>query len=1040
MIIKYANDNRWVTKRFGLNHIANRFLHSTLQAVLLLVLAWLPATAVADRASFDSDWRFIQQDLSGAEQPGFDDTAWRQLDVPHDWSVEGEYDEKNWMGAGGGYLPSGIGWYRKTISVPSQWRGKHVEIALDGVFMNSTVWANGKKLGNRPYGWSSFSYDISELAQDSDSITFAVRVDNKKQPSARWYTGSGIYAHTWIDVKDRLHVPASGVFIRTSGSTVEVDTDVTNATSRDESTALKVSIIDGAGNEIASVQTGFELAAGDTQTVSQKIKLDNPKRWSPQAPVLYTARTEVLRGGRPVDTLETRFGVRDVQWKPETGMLINGENIKLRGVCNHQDAGALGTAVPDKVLRFRIEQLKKMGCNAIRTTHNPQTPVFYDICDEVGMLVMDEVFDGWGRKAANDYGARYFKQWWKRDLTDWIKRDRNHPSIVIYSVGNETHGDVGKEIVAACHKLDSTRPVTSGHSGSEFMDVFGVNGSSEKMGWFDRLPNDRVFIGTENTHTWQVRGFYRTMTWYRDGYPNAKQKPHQTPDLTDVEVFANDWTEPSNRKNRKQIFNSSYDNAMVRLNARKNIEQLRDIPNYAGSLRWTGYDYIGEAGYVHGGWPFRAFMGGAIDMANFEKDLFYLYQSQWTQEPMVHILPHWTHPTMKPGTKIPVWVYSNCDDVELFFNGDSLGKRSPGTKSNEMQCEWMVGWQPGELKAVGYKQGNRVAEQVIRTATEPAQIKLSIDGVPLADSRMDMVQVRVTTTDEKGEFYPYGENRTHFHLIGPAKIRALDNGSPVDVEQHFQAQDRIAFYGLTRAYVESTGQAGDITLLASCILGEKKQVTSNQVRIDTKLLSLRGSLPDVKTEIFYTLDGSLPTPQSTRYSGAFAVPLESTVKALVVANGIPVQVLEERFAKDVGFVWDVVKKAARLGGDQAEDATFSKAVIGNQGANFNGTGYLDFGQNKGAYVQWYQENDGDAGQTELLIRYSGVTKGRPGRAVKVTVNGKTVQEKLLLPNTKNWGRDWQTATIEIPVQRGANTIRLTTIENGGMYIDEISVK
>nr|WRX36683.1 hypothetical protein [uncultured bacterium] len=1014
--------------------------HATLQTLLLLAFLSLPATAVADRTSFDEGWKFIQQDVPGAEQPDFDDTAWRLLDVPHDWSVEGEYDEQNLMGDGGGYLPAGIGWYRKTIPVPAHWRCRHIAIAFDGVYMNSTVWANGTKLGNRPYGWSSFSYDISELAQGSKTITFAVRVDNEKQPSARWYTGSGIYAHTWIDVKNRLHIPTSGVFVRTNGTTVEIDTEVANTNNAAEKPALKISIINAAGNVVASVQTEVELAASDTQTISQQIKLARPERWSLESPTLYTALSEVLLDGEPIDRVETRFGVRDVQWKPETGMWLNGMNVKLQGVCNHQDAGALGTAVPDKVLRFRIEQLKTMGCNAIRTSHNPQTPVFYDICDEVGMLVMDEIFDGWGRKAANDYGAHYFNDWWQRDLTDWIKRDRNHPSIVIYSVGNETHGEVGKDLVARCHELDSTRPVTSGHSGSEYMDVFGVNGGSEKRGWFEQLKQDRVFIGTENTHTWQVRGYYRTMTWYRDGYPNQKQKPYETPDLTDEEVFSYDWVESSRRKNRKQVFNSSYDNAMVRLNARKNIEQLRDIPNYAGSFRWTGYDYLGEAGYVHGGWPFKSFMGGAIDMANFEKDLYYLYQSQWTEQPMVHILPHWTHPTLKPGTLIPVWAYSNCDQVELFLNGDSLGTRTPGMKWNEMNCQWMVGWQPGELKAVGYQDGNPVAEEVIKTANQPAQIALSIDGQPLAAAGKDIVQVRVTTVDEHGEFYPYGENRTYFHLIGPGNIRALDNGSPVDVERHFEATDRIAFYGLTRAYIESTGADGDITLLASCILGEKKQVTSNKVHIDAKWLPLRGALPAVETEIFYTLDGSAPTPQSTRYKEAFEVPLGTTVKALVVADGTPVQVLEERFAVDVGFVWDVVQTASNPGGDQAEDATFSRAVVDNKGQNFNGTGYLDFGQNKGAYVEWYQENDGDAGQADLLIRYSGVTKGRQGRAIKLSVNGKTVKEKLLLPNTKDWGRDWQTATVKIPIQRGANTIRLTTIENGGMYIDEISVK
>ena len=359
-------------------------------------------------------------------------------------------------------------------------------------------------------------------------------------------------------------------------------------------------------------------------------------------------------------------------------------------------------------------------------------------------------------------------------------------------------------------------------------------------------------------------------------------------------------------------------------NSRRNIEQLRDIPNYAGSFRWTGYDYLGEAGYVHGGWPFKSFMGGAIDMANFEKDLFYLYQSQWTDKPMVHILPHWTHPMMKPGTRIPVWVYSNCDSVELFLNSRSLGRHEPGRKWDEMQCQWMVGWKPGTLKAVGYQNGKATAEKVVRTADAPAHIALSIDGEPLAESGKDIVQVRVTTQDDKGEYYPYGENRTHFHVIGPGRIRALDNGSPIDVEKHFEAANRIAFYGLTRAYIESTGQDGEIALLASCILGEKKQVTSNKVSIDTKLLPLRGRLPKVGIEVFYTMDGSKPSRKSSRYTQAFAVPLGTTVKALVVVDGKPVQWLEERFAEDEGFVWDS-GQATGPAGDQAEDATFVEA-------------------------------------------------------------------------------------------------------------------
>ncbi len=995
----------------------------------------------AERMSFDAQWKFQLGDPTGAEQPAYDDAGWRTLDVPHDWSIEGEYDKSNPMGGTAGYLPAGIGWYRKTVPVSNDWKGRHVEIAFDGVFMNSTVWVNGRKLGTRPYGWSSFAYDISDAVETSEEITIAVRVDNEKQPAARWYTGSGIYAHTWLDVKQQVHIPTSGIFIRTEGGRVSIDTEVANTSSRDWKVAVKTSIVDASGNVVEQTERTEFVKAGSQDAVAQELRVAAPAKWSPDSPTLYTAVSEVLIGGTRVDLVRTRFGFRDIEWKPETGMWLNGENIKLRGVCNHQDAGALGAAVPDKVLRFRIEQLKAMGCNAIRTSHNPQTPIFYEICDEVGMLVMDEIFDGWKKKAAHDYGRYHFNEWWERDVRDWMKRDRNHPSVVIWSVGNETGGAVGREIVEVCHEMDPTRPVTSGHSGSEWMDVFGVNGGSERVGWFDKLKKDRVFIGTENTHTWQVRGFYRTRTWYRDGF---KAGVHETPDLTEEEVFTYDWIEEAKRGNRKQVFNSSYDNATVRLNSRQNIEQLRDIPNYAGSFRWTGYDYIGEASYVHGGWPFRAFMGGAIDLANFEKDLYYLYQSQWTDEPMVHILPHWTHPTLKEGTLIPVWVYSNCQAVELFHNGKSLGKKMPGTTANEMQCQWMVPWVPGELKAVGITGGRTAAEQTVRTAGAPARIALSIDGEPLAAEGKDIVQVRVAAQDEAGAFYPYGENRTWFKVIGPGKLRALDNGSPVDVEPHYGVDSRIGFYGLTRAYVESTGDAGDIALVAGSILGEKKQVSSDLVSIDVQVLALRGAEPELEVEIFYTTDGAKPTAQSTQYTGAFPVKLGTTVKALVVVNGKPFQTLEERFAMDEGFVWDSGAAANAMptspGSEQAEDAALHGAKVKSYGKGFRGKGYIDFGQSKNGYVEWYQENDGEAGPSELVIRYSGKRPGKPGRFVKVTVNGKVVQDRLLLPGTQTWGSDWKTVSVPFRIERGANTIRITSLEQGGMYIDEIAIK
>ncbi|MDC0584447.1 DUF4982 domain-containing protein [Bacteroidales bacterium] len=1011
----------------------------TLRKLFFILFAALSLSANAgERIKFNESWKFKLDDQQGADLVNYADGDWRVLDLPHDWSIEGEYDENNPMGPTCGYLPAGIGWYRKTIEVPTSWKGKHIEISFDGVFMNSTVWANGRRLGDRPYGWVSFNYDISTEVENSNTITFAVRVDNSLQPAARWYTGSGIYANTWIDIKEKVHIPSSGIFVRTTGDQVKVATEVVNISTKDSKVTLLTSIKNAQGALVATTEDKLTLSEDSVHVFEQSVTIPDPELWSTETPILYTLVSEVKVGKKVVDIVETRFGVRDIEWKPETGMWINGKNVKLQGVCNHQDAGALGAAVPDKILRFRIQQLKDMGCNAIRTAHNPQTPQFYDMCDEIGMLVMDEIFDGWMKKAANDYGKQAFAQWWKQDLSDWIKRDRNHPSIVIYSVGNETHGEIGKDLVEQCHLLDNTRPVTSGHSSSEYMDVFGVNGGSEKMHWFDNLKKDRVFIGTENTHTWQVRGFYRTKTWYRDGYPNKRQQPYYYPDLTEEEVFTYDWIAPSERTNYKQVFNSSYDNAFVRLSSRRNIEQIRDIPNYAGSFRWTGYDYIGEAAYVHGGWPFKAFMGGAIDLANFEKDLYYLYQSQWTSKPMVHILPHWTHPTIKEGTEIPVWIYSNGEEVELFFNNKSLGKQKPGKSWDKMPCQFMVPWQEGELKAIAYIDGEKSAETIIRTASAPTEIALSVDGEALASKNKDIVQVRVTTTDSKGEFYPYGENRTYFHVIGSGKIKALDNGSPVDVESHFEAKNRTAFFGLTRAYVESTDETGQIALFASCILGEKKQVTSNKVSIDTKVLALRGNVPETKVEIFYTLDGSIPTRKSTPYRKAFKVQMGTTVKALVVINGKEIHIMEERFAEDEGMIWNGVATASVLGGDQAEDATYKDANFATKGQNFKGKGYLDFSGSKGAYVEWYQENDGSAGEYIIRIRYSASDWHRPEYKVLLTVNGE--EQILTLPGHKSHLKDWQTKEMKIQLNAGANTIRLTSLQRLGLAIDELMVE
>jgi len=1007
----------------------------------LLVVAVLCGVGVcsAERILFDEDWKFIQKDVPKAEQVKHADAGWRTLDLPHDWTVEGKFDRKNPTTDRCGYLPTGIAWYRKTIDVPKAWKGKDVAIEFDGVFRNSTVWANGQKLGHRPYGWISFGYDISGIANDSEQITFAVRVDNKDQHAARWYTGSGIYAHTWINVREPIHIPTSGVWIRTDGSTVSIDTEVVNKTQKAGKGVVKTTVLDADGQPVASKESAVVVKMGKTATAAQTLQIKDPNRWSPESPYLYTAVSEVLVGSKVVDRVETRFGVRDIEWIPGKGMLLNGEVVKLRGVCQHQHGGAMGAAVPEKIIRFRVEQMKAMGCNSIRTAHNPHTPEFYDICDELGMIVMDEFVDGWGRKARADYGAQAFDKWWKRDLTDWIKRDRNHPSVFLWSIGNETHGvESAKAMLARCRELDPTRPVTSGSSEEQLMDIYGMNGGSESQNWFEtKMPKDRVFIGTENTHTWQTRGYYRTHTWYRDGITSQIT---DIPDLTEKEVFTFDWTDNAHRANRKQFYKSSYDNATVRSPARRMIAQIRDVPNNAGMYRWTGHDYLGEAGLASGAWPFKLFSGGTCDLANFEKDLYYLYQSQWTTEPMVHILPHWTHPVMKAGTEIPIWAYSNCDEVELFLNGKSLGKKTPGTKWQEMQCQWLVGWTPGTIQAVAYNGGKKVAEKTIRTADEPAKIKLSIDGEPLSTSGKDIVQVRAAFFDAKGEFYPYGENRVFFKVYGEGRIKALDNGKPNDVEPFYGTSDRTGFFGLTRAYIESGKKDGDIALVAGAILGDKKLVVSNKVHIDAELIALRGNPAEPKLEVFYTTDGSVPTMQSSRYQGGFEIPLGTTVKALVTANGVEALRMEERFASDVGLLWEGGGLDTEFGGEQAEAAEFKGAAVATEGKNYNGSAYLDMGKKKGAYVEWYQENDGAAAKVNLSIRYSGTTKGRKPMKVRLNVNEDMMEKVVKLPAAANWGKHWRTVAVPIQLKRGANTIRLTTVDNHGLFIDEIELK
>ena len=977
---------------------------------LLLFPALLKAAPLRQNIDFSENWSFKLGDSPKAKSSDFDSSSWKVLKVPHDWAHQNGISKDGAQTDKGGYYSGGIGWYRKTFTAPPLTKDQELHLNFDGVYMNSEVFLNGTSLGTFPYGYLSFSHELTPHLRAGKNI-IAVRVDNSKEPSARWYHPCGIYAPVTLQVLPTARI--SDVFVTTPKVTAESATISVKATIP------------------PNTRITHQILAPDNTPLTDTLQVSNPQLWSPETPSLYTLVTRLHQDDKVIDEVTTRIGIRTIKWDPATGFHLNGKVTKLLGVCEHWEGGPVGGAWTPGLMRWKLQLLKNMGCNSIRTSHNPFPPFFYDLCDELGILVMDEIFDGWIKKAPQDYGARFFKEHWKKDLTSWIIRDRNHPSIIIYSVGNETRGPIASELVKTIHELDPTRPVTSGHSGSEHMDVYGVNGSSEKQNFYTKYPRpkNKAFIATEAPHTWQVRGYYRTRSWFRDGFPNKRQDPFPLPDLTEKEIFTYDWTSPAGRKNRKQIFNSSYDNAMVRITARKNWEILRDTPWYAGHFRWTGFDYPGEAGYVHGGWPFRAFMGGPLDLAGLKKDLYYFYQSQWTTEPMVHLLPHWTHPKMESGTGIPVWAYSNADEVELFLNGKSLGIDRPGTKAEEMQCSWLVPWQPGTLLAIARTGDKEVSRASHTTAGQPTALRLTKDL-----TRKNPI-ITTTLVDKNDIPTPYADNRIHYHLEGNLQHLVHENGNPVDTENGVTSSSCRAFMGLTRAFFTCDDPHKFSSLTAAAILGSRNGVTGDPlVSIDCKTIitgALFGQKPHQNLTIHYTIDGSTPTTKSPLYKLPFSVSLPTTVKALILSKGKTLFSIEEQFGKDQGLYWsDGTEAPIKDHFLQAESAKLSK------GAKKKKT-FVDL-PNKGASLTFPLGNNGIAGKVNLHIDYA--QKDPTGqRKLLLKMNGKTIRV-LKFSNTGSWSKDWKRLSTTIYLQAGANELTLVAQDRGGPTIDRILIK
>ena len=771
-----------------------------LVAILLASCSLASAQQSRNITNFDKDWEFSL---------GEEKKSWRKLDLPHDWSIEGENLESN-PGAGKvGYFPSGTGWYRKTFDVKGYSRDKLYSIEFDGIYMNSTVWVNGTCLGTWPYGYSSFSYDLTPVLKAKGNV-ITVHVDNSKQPNSRWYTGSGIYRHVRLVATDKTHFKKWGVFHYTKSvvegtATVKVESEIVNEAKSQLDAIVRQTIIDKEGNEVASSDSVVSLIAGDQLKLNQELSVADAKLWDTENPYLYTLRSQIIVAGKEKDKVESSLGIRTIEYDIDKGFLLNGKQVKMKGVNLHHDGGAVGAAVPERVWERRIEILKSGGCNAIRTAHNPPAPEFLDLCDKHGMLVMDEAFDQWAAgKNQFDYHID-FDRWHERDLYAMVARDRNHASVVMWSIGNEIPDqstavgpELAREMIAYCHILDPTRLVTCGNDNiasntpateeylAEFEDdIVGYNYPDrwrtrrELMYAIDKAAHpERRVVATESS------GFGGARRQYF--FPDRRQQSPQA--------------QQARRRISRGIISSNLIDVEERWRFTMNYDYV------IGDFMWTGIDYYGESR-----WPSRGATSGYLDNCGFKKDGYWFFKSIWSEEPVLHLLPHWNWEG-REGDILQVACFTNCEEVELFVNGKSYGTKSieyprkgvelgwsqygPGKNfatTSDLHLVWDVEYQPGEIKAVGIKNGERF-EQIIRTAGAPAQIRASVDRESFKADPTDVAHITVEVLDAEGNICPLADNLIKFSVKG-AELIGVESGNMQDLSSVL-ASERKAYSGM----------------------------------------------------------------------------------------------------------------------------------------------------------------------------------------------------------------------------------------------------
>ena len=787
---------------------------SSLCLILFVATVCLANPRPGRTFSFNQSWRFQLGDIANAKNAVFNDSKWRQLNLPHDWSIEGRFSENAPAGTGGGALPGGIGWYRKTFSVGAGLERKLIFIQFDGVYRNSEVWINGHYLGKRPYGYSTFQYELTpHLVYGEKPNVIAVRVDNSQQPNSRWYSGSGIYRNVWLTTLDPVHVEHWGTYVTTpevseQSATVVVKTKLNNRSNSTAPVDLTTSIRHAEdGREVTRVTEKGVVSKGLRAEVSQTLKVPAPKLWSDERPYLYKVVSRLTQGGRVIDLYETPFGIRTFRFDVEKGFFLNGKPVKIRGVCNHHDLGSLGAAVNPRAIERQLEILKAMGVNGLRTSHNPPAPELLDLADKMGFIVMDEAFDVWKiQKTKFDYHLDW-DEWHKRDLEDMVLRDRNHPSIFIWSIGNEVMeqwnknpegGTISRELVAIVRNLDGTRPITAACNGVSRdnkvltegdLDLVGTNYHHAQLPEFAKMFPGRPIIGAETNSSVHTRGSYTMPS------DEVRRWPRKQEDIL---------------KLGPTYECSAYDNSTAPWGS-AHEEHWKLVKNrdwFSGMFIWTGWDYLGEPTPFP--WPAVSSYFGIIDLAGFPKDPYYFYQSEWTSSPVLHVFPHWN---WKQGEKVDVVAYfNNADEVELFLNGRSQGtKRKQG---DDMHVFWRLEFEPGSVKAVSRKNGQVVLTKEVTTAQAPAKILLTPDRQTIKADGSDLSFVTVQVVDKNGTVVPAADNLIRFEVSGAGFIAGVDNGNQISHEP-FKADQRKAFHGMALAIVQSKKKAGQIILKAT---------------------------------------------------------------------------------------------------------------------------------------------------------------------------------------------------------------------------------